>query len=210
MVPYPEYVPHWCHTVWTASTRCIARITLIRMRTSLLPTLLLSTFILADSCSIPFPIIYTGFSSNGQPFNDAYNISSLGTQGGAFQVVLLRGPGDSWSTANGTFSPDFTSASISFSNGVKAHGVVTSCSRITWDADHSYWDPLPPPPPNPPQCSAITSRAPCGQSSDSADRCLSKGCCYNPDVSNTPCYYPGGNAVPITSVHVLQASHFEG
>ncbi len=45
---------------------------------SFLLTLLLSTFALADSCSITFPIIYTGFSSSGQPFNDAYNISSLG------------------------------------------------------------------------------------------------------------------------------------
>ena len=50
---------------------------LARMASFLL-TLLLSTFALADSCSITFPIIYTGFSSSGQPFNDAYNISSLG------------------------------------------------------------------------------------------------------------------------------------
>ena len=131
-------------------------------------TLLVSTSVQASSCPITFPVIYTGFSSSGQPFNDVYNLSSLGTQG-AFQVVLLRGPGDSWSTANGTFSPDFTSASISFSNGVKAHGVVTSCSRITWDADHSYWDPLPPPPPHPPQCPALTPPPPSRPSSSSAD-----------------------------------------
>ena len=55
-------------------------------------TLLVSTSVQANSCSITFPVIYTGFSSSGQPFNDVYNMSSLGTQG-AFQVVLLRGPG---------------------------------------------------------------------------------------------------------------------
>jgi hypothetical protein len=57
-------------------------------------------------------------------------------------------------------------------------------------------------------CSSITSPAPCGQSSDSQERCLSKGCCYDTSKSY-PCYYSTGNAVPIDTVHVIQASHFD-
>jgi len=57
-------------------------------------------------------------------------------------------------------------------------------------------------------CAAITSPAPCGQVSDSEERCLFKGCCYNAS-SPYPCFYPGGNAVPVTHVHVVQASHFD-
>ena len=57
-------------------------------------------------------------------------------------------------------------------------------------------------------CSAVTSPAPCGQKSDSAELCLSKGCCYDESAAY-PCFYPGGNAVPIKFVHVVQASHFD-
>jgi len=57
-------------------------------------------------------------------------------------------------------------------------------------------------------CSTITEPAPCGQQSDSEERCLSKGCCY--DVTKSyPCFYSTGNAVPIDTVHVIQASHFD-
>ena len=59
-------------------------------------------------------------------------------------------------------------------------------------------------------CAAIASRAPCGQQSDSQERCLSKGCCFDPAGSaKVPCFYPTGNAVPIDHVHIVQASHFD-
>ena len=57
-------------------------------------------------------------------------------------------------------------------------------------------------------CAAISAPSPCGQSSDSAERCLSKGCCYDASKSY-PCFHPGGDAVPITDVHIVQASHFD-
>lgn len=57
-------------------------------------------------------------------------------------------------------------------------------------------------------CSDVTAPAPCGQLSDSEERCLFKGCCYNASAAY-PCFYPGGDAVPITDVHVVQASHFD-
>jgi hypothetical protein len=57
-------------------------------------------------------------------------------------------------------------------------------------------------------CSTITNPAPCGQQSDSEERCLSKGCCYD-TTKSYPCYYSTGDAVPIDTVHVIQASHFD-
>ena len=57
-------------------------------------------------------------------------------------------------------------------------------------------------------CAAITSPAPCGQLSDSEERCLFRGCCFNASAAY-PCFYAGGNAVPVTHVHVVQASHFD-
>ena len=57
-------------------------------------------------------------------------------------------------------------------------------------------------------CAAVSAPAPCGQQSDSAERCLSKGCCFNASAAY-PCFYPGGDAVPVTHVHVVQASHFD-
>ena len=63
--------------------------------------------------------------------------------------------------------------------------------------------------PPPAQCAAITSRAPCGQPSDSASACATKGCCYDANGGNNSCFYAGGNAVPITTVHVIQACHFD-
>jgi len=59
------------------------------------------------------------------------------------------------------------------------------------------------------QCSMVTNPAPCGQQSDTEEVCLAKGCCYNPNFKNIPCFYGGGNAVPITTVHVIQACHFD-
>lgn len=63
-------------------------------------------------------------------------------------------------------------------------------------------------PPPPAACAAITAPSPCGQLSDSPARCASKGCCYDAHATY-PCFYPGGDAVPITNVHVVQASHFD-
>lgn len=64
-------------------------------------------------------------------------------------------------------------------------------------------------PPPPSQCAAIVSRAPCGQPSDSAALCAVKGCCHDASGGGTSCFYAGGNAVPITTVHVVQACHFD-
>ena len=58
-------------------------------------------------------------------------------------------------------------------------------------------------------CSAITSPAPCGAPSDGFDYCTKKGCCWNPSYGLNSCFYPGGNAVPITDVHVFQSAHFD-
>ena len=60
----------------------------------------------------------------------------------------------------------------------------------------------------PPACQAVTTPVPCGQSSDSAERCTQKGCCYDPSAAY-PCYFPGAEGVPITHVHMVQASHFD-
>jgi hypothetical protein len=58
-------------------------------------------------------------------------------------------------------------------------------------------------------CASVSVRAPCGQVSDSKARCLSKGCCFDSSDAKVPCFYASGDAVPITHVHVLQASHFD-
>ena len=64
-------------------------------------------------------------------------------------------------------------------------------------------------PPPPAQCAAVTLRAPCGQPTDTAAACASKGCCYGPAGNNaTSCFY-AANGVPITKVHVIQACHFD-
>jgi hypothetical protein len=82
------------------------------------------------------------------------------------------------------------------------------------------------------QCSAVKTRAPCGQVVDSQDVCVPKGCCYDGtdkvgmegggggrlmrDIlafslhrQVNPCFYAGGDAVPITDVIVIQACHFD-
>ena len=64
-------------------------------------------------------------------------------------------------------------------------------------------------PPPPAQCAAVQRRAPCGQPTDSSSACATKGCCYDGSDPVNTCFYPGGNAVPITTVHVVQACHFD-
>lgn len=59
------------------------------------------------------------------------------------------------------------------------------------------------------QCAAITNRAPCGQNWDTQERCEYRGCCFDGSDKVNPCFYPGGNAVPIKYVHMVQASHFD-
>jgi hypothetical protein len=63
-------------------------------------------------------------------------------------------------------------------------------------------------PPSPAACAAVTAPSPCGQRSDSAERCRSKGCCFDPNATYA-CFHAGGNAVRITDVHIIQASHFD-
>lgn len=57
-------------------------------------------------------------------------------------------------------------------------------------------------------CSAVTSRVPCGQPTDSALACATKGCCFDANGGNLSCFY-ATNGVPITTVHVIQACHFD-
>eukprot|EP00158_Paraphelidium_tribonemae_P010300 Partr_v1_DN45029_c0_g1_i1_m18609 len=59
------------------------------------------------------------------------------------------------------------------------------------------------------QCSVVTHRAPCGQAADSEATCLVKGCCYDGTDKVNPCFYPGYDAVPIKTVHVVQSNHFD-
>ena len=58
-------------------------------------------------------------------------------------------------------------------------------------------------------CAAITNPAPCGQPNDGPELCGWKGCCWDPSKGSNACFYPGGNAVPITHVHIVQACHFD-
>ena len=65
-------------------------------------------------------------------------------------------------------------------------------------------------PPTSHDCAGINTRAPCGQRSDSQAACEAKGCCYNAaNATLYPCFYGGASGVPITSVHVIQANHFD-
>lgn len=57
-------------------------------------------------------------------------------------------------------------------------------------------------------CAAITNPAPCGQPNDGPELCGWKGCCWDASKGGNACFYPGGNAVPITHVHIVQACHF--
>lgn len=58
-------------------------------------------------------------------------------------------------------------------------------------------------------CSAVSNPAPCGISSDSQQECEARGCCYNSAFKQSPCFYPGADAVPIKYVHIVQACHFD-
>ena len=161
----------------------------------------------ASPCDSTIPGKWAGFGPSGQPFGDAYALTRSSPSSLSW-AASSHSPHDSWTNATGLFSSDYSSTTISFNNGVKDSGTVSpACDKITFKGGSS-WALLPPPPPQPPACAAITSPAPCGQLSDSAERCLQKGCCYDP-TSAYPCFHPGGNAVPITHVHVIQASHFD-
>ena len=59
----------------------------------------------------------------------------------------------------------------------------------------------------PEQCASVKSRAPCGQTTDSEADCLLKQCCYAKDA-DYPCFY-AAEAVPIKTVHVIQACHLD-
>jgi len=58
-------------------------------------------------------------------------------------------------------------------------------------------------------CAAISNPAPCGQPNDGPELCGWKGCCWDPSKGSNACFYPGGNAVPITHVHIVQSCHFD-
>jgi hypothetical protein len=168
----------------------------------------------ASSCDSTIPGFWTG-RRGGTSFGDVYRLawSSSGPASGAWEVTLISGPNDLWRFGSGQFSvPTFAAVSVSFNTGTNETGAVSAaCDVISW-SDKTEWIPRPPPPPPPPQpaaCSAVFAPAPCGQASDSVDRCLSKGCCYNAAFALSPCFYPGGDGVPLTHVHVIQASHFD-
>ena len=58
-------------------------------------------------------------------------------------------------------------------------------------------------------CAAVTRPAPCGLPTDGAAYCARKGCCWDAALGDNACFYPGGNAVPITDVGIAQACHFD-
>ena len=58
--------------------------------------------------------------------------------------------------------------------------------------------------PPPAACAAVSSRAPCGQPSDSPALCAAKGCCFAAGGGPLSCFY-AADAVPVTRVHVVQA-----
>jgi hypothetical protein len=62
--------------------------------------------------------------------------------------------------------------------------------------------------PPPENCAAVTTRVPCGQPTDSPLACATKGCCFDASGGNSSCFY-AVNGVPITTVHVIQACHFD-
>lgn len=68
-------------------------------------------------------------------------------------------------------------------------------------------------PPPPAACAAITNPAPCGQQVDTQAKCEAKGCCWRAGFRSylgpTPCFYAGGDLVNVTTVHVVQACHFD-
>jgi hypothetical protein len=68
------------------------------------------------------------------------------------------------------------------------------------------------PPPVPPEPSSSPSPSPFPSPFPPPlhQQCEAKGCCFNPALSKTvPCFYPGGDAVPVTTVHVVQACHLD-
>jgi len=84
--------------------------------------------------------------------------------------------------------------------------VSEGCTRMDFQEDASVWQVLPRPPP---QCSAVTSRAPCGQPDDTAQVCAWKGCCFDAAGGANACFYPTHNAAPITAVHVILSCHLD-
>jgi len=161
-------------------------------------------------CDKTIPGLWTGASKSG-PFHDVISIAwtPSGPASGAVAVTLVKGS-HSWKFGAGQFAtPSYGSLRVAYNTGRNETGALSgACDLVTW-SDGSSWAPLPPAPPQPAACAAVRAPAPCGQATDSVDRCLSKGCCYNAAFAASPCFYPGGDAVPITHVHVIQASHFD-
>jgi hypothetical protein len=161
-------------------------------------------------CDKTIPGLWTGASKSG-PFHDVISIAwtPSGPASGAVAVTLVKGS-HSWKFGAGQFAtPSYSSLRLAYNTGRNETGTLNgACDLVTW-SDGSSWAPLPPAPPQPAACAAVRAPAPCGQATDSVDRCLSKGCCYNAAFAASPCFYPGGDAVPITHVHVIQASHFD-
>ena len=140
------------------------------------------------------------------------------TQSGSNLLALpVGGPEVGWTSAQGSLTsgaagwlvfnkPSGPPHNLSFlataTNG-------TNCDRMDFPEDNSVWQVLPPTPPPSPQCGMVTSRAPCGQPEDTADMCGWKGCCHDASGGDNSCFYPSHNAVPITSVHVIQSCHLD-
>lgn len=64
----------------------------------------------------------------------------------------------------------------------------------------------------------LNAAVPCGLAADSQARCEARGCCFNQAAKSylgkSPCFFPAiapsnGQLVNITTVHVVQASHFD-
>ena len=140
------------------------------------------------------------------------NLTQTGT---ALLALPIGGPEVGWTSATGSLTSGTTGWLLFNKPSGPAHNLTFAasassvggpCDRMDFPDDKSVWQVLPQPPP---QCTAVTSRAPCGQPDDTAEECGWKGCCYSASGGANACFYPSHNAVPITSVHVIQSCHLD-
>ena len=147
-------------------------------------------------------------------FKIAYGVNLTQT-GTALLALPIGGPEVGWTSATGSLTSGTTGWLLfnkpsgpphNLSFAASASSVGGPCDRMDFPDDKSVWQVLPQPPP---QCTVVTSRAPCGQPDDTAEECGWKGCCYSASGGANACFYPSHNAVPIKSVHVIQSCHLD-
>jgi hypothetical protein len=149
-------------------------------------------------------------------FHFHYGIN-LTQSGSSLLALSIGGAGVGWTSATGLLTSG-AAGWLSFNKpSGPPHNLTflatatkgAECDRLDFSGDSSVWQVLPSPTPPSPECAVVTSRAPCGQPDDTADMCTWKGCCYDASGGENSCFYPSHNAVPITSVHVIQSCHLD-